>query len=427
VAYSKGMPSGFPVRVVLVCVLAGAAIAQAAPGTPALPETPASPPTATAPEAAPPTRPTRRPVAVIDLSGSPEGEAAANEILNELANHVALSAIVRAALIGSLKGPFADEERPALEAARRAKQEADDFLADLDYRAAETAAERGIAALQNVRPSPDVLGLYAELAFAVGQAELKLRKPNDASLAFGLSFRLDSGKRPDPTRYEPEFVEAYNLASTKTGAPVKLEVKGQGTAWIDGIDRGTAPGVFDLSPGLHLVQLSGPERETRGAQVDPTQTPSIEIPAAPASDERKVERARVALARTKDSAARAGAVKRLAQLLGVGDAVVIEKLPDGSLRAQTWRDRAPGFTAPVAFQEGKSLELLAPLAPPRKAEPKKEEPIKLPPIVVEEPLYRKRWFQGAVATGVLAVAATVFLIASQDRMIGLDPDITSKK
>jgi len=81
----------------------------------------------------------------------------------------------------------------------------------------------------------------------------------------------------------------------------------------------------------------------------------------------------------------------------------------------------------VGFREGKSLGLLGPLDGPRKAEPKKEEPIKLPPIVVSEPLYRKRWFQGAVATGVLAVAATVFLIASQDRMIGLDPDITSKK
>jgi hypothetical protein len=410
--------------VVLVCVLATSAITWGAPATPAAPIAPAATPAAPAPLA----QPTRRPVAVIDLTGTAEGQKAANEILDTLVNHVDLSAVGQAAFVRALKGAFADEDRPALEAGRRAKQEADDFLGEIDYRFAEEAADRGIQALQNVRPSPEVLGLYAELAFAAGQAELKLRKPNDASRAFGLSYRLDPSKRPDPTRYEPEIVEAYNQASTRNGAPVKLEVKGAGTAWIDGVDRGSAPGTFDVGPGMHLVQLSGPERETRGLQVDATQTPSITIDDAPASDERKVERARIELARTKDAAARAGALKRLAGLVGVGDAVVIEATADGALRVQTWRDRAPGFTAPVAFQEGKSLELLAPLAPPKKIEPKKPDDIVTgPPIVTDTPLIRKRWFQGAVATGVIAVAATVFILASQDRMVTLSPDVTSKQ
>jgi hypothetical protein len=364
---------------------------------------------------------------VIELSGRPDGEAAAREILDELVNHNELRAVDQYAMNRALIGPFADEEGPALEAARRAKQEADEFLVGLDYRAAETAADRGTQELRNARPSPEVLGLYAELELTTGQASLKVRKSSDASLAFGLSARLDPGKRPDPTRYEPEIVEAYQLAAAKTGAPVKLEVKGVGTTWIDGIDRGPAPGTFDVSPDMHLVQLTGPERDTLGVQVDAAQTPSITIPDAPASDERKVQRARIELARTKDAAARAGALKRLAVLVGVGDAVVIETAPDGTLRAQTWRDRAPGFTAPVAFKEGRSLELLAPLAPPKKLEPRKPEVTIVPPLVVDTPLIRKRWFQGAIATGVLAVAATIILIGSRDRMIVPSPDITSKE
>lgn len=393
------MPSGLPASVVVVCaVLATATIAHA----------------------------DRRPVAVIDLSADAQGEELANVLYNELVNHEGLRPVNQATFIRSLKGPFADEERPSLELARSAKQEAQDLLVQLDDRAAEAAAERGTQALLHVRPTPDVLGLYAELAFASGQAALRLRKPNDASLLFGLSFRLDPAKRPDPTRYEPEIVEAYALAAGKTAVPAKLEVRGTGTVWIDGIDRGTAPGAFDVSEGLHLVQLTGPERETRGQLVAVPQTTALEIEAAPASDERKVERGRIELARTKDAAARAGAVKKLAQLLGVGDAVLIEKAPDGTLMVQTWRDRAPGFSKVVPYKDGKAADLLRPLAPPKKPEPPRPPIVEPLPVVPETPLVRKRWFQGAVATGVLAVAATIVIFATQDRMIVVDGDLQEK-
>lgn len=402
------MAPGLPARVVIVCaVLATATIGRSH----AQPTTEAGVGTG------------RRPVAVIDLSGDEAAEVLANELYNILVNHVDLRP-VNPTFIRSLKGAFADEEAPAVEAARRARSEAEDFLVNFDHRSAELAAERGTQALHSVRPTPDVLGLYAELAFAAGQAALKLRKPNDATLAFGLSYRLDPAKRPDPTRYPPEIIEAYQLAVTKQAIPAKLDVKGTGTVWIDGIDRGPAPGSFDVSEGMHLVQLSGPERETRGAQVNVPNVPAIIIPDAPASAELKVERARVELARTKDAAARAGGVKRLAALLSVGDAVLIEKGEGGKLMVQTWRDRAPGFSPLVEHEAGKSAaELLHPLAPPRKPVPPPEI-IPDPPPIVETPVYRKRWFQGAVATGILAVAATIIVVATQDRMISLgDRDI----
>lgn len=409
------MASGLPARWVLVCaVLATAHAGSIAHAEPA--ET-----TAVAPGSV--TR-ARRPVAVVDLSADPAAETVANDLNGLLTSHPDLQT-VNYTFIRSLKGPFAEEERPALEAARREKQAAEDFLVNqLDYRSTEAAADRGVQALQNVRPSPEVLGLYAELAFTSGQAALKLRKPNDAAVEFGLSYRLDPGKRPDPTRYEPDIVEAYALAAGATAVPAKLEVKGSGTVWIDGVDRGEAPGTFDVTAGLHLVQLSGADRETRGRQVDVPQTQSIEIEAAPASDERKVERARIELAHANDPAARAGAMKRLAQLLGVGDAVLIRKAADGSLEVQTWRDRAPGFSKPTPYREGKLDDVLAPIAPPKPPEPPKKPEVPFVPVTpVEAPIYRKAWFQGTVAAGVLAVAATIIIIASQDRMITLMHDV----
>jgi hypothetical protein len=395
VAYSKGMATGLPARVVFVCaILASATIARA----------------------------DRRTVAVIDLSADPTAEALATELYAILTNHLDLQPI-NYTFIRPLKGAFADEDRPSIEAATRAKQEADKAYVDFDDRAAEAAAERGILALHHVRPTPEMLGLYAELAFSAGQAALRLRKPNDASLAFGLSYRLDQGKRPDPTRYMPEIVQAYKDASTKQASPATLEVKGSGTVWIDGVDRGPAPGTFDVSAGLHLVQLSGPERETRGQQVNVPATTMIEIEPAPASEERKVERARIELALSKDAASRAGAMKKLAGLLGVGDAVLIE-MADGKLLVQTWRDRAPGFSGKVAYEEGKAGELLVPLAPPRKIEPPKKPDIVPPPVViVDTPLVRKRWFQGAIAGGVIAIATTIILVATYEREITLMNDI----
>ena len=423
-AYSKGMASGLSARVVIVCavfVTVPSALAQVPAGVPT-DRPPVSSPTAPPPTAAPAPQPTiaqalgRRQVAVIDLSTDPAAEILANELYNALVNHLDLRPLTNPNFVRSLKGPLADEERPYLETARQAKRQADDFLANLEWGSAENAAERAIEALHNVRPLPDVLGLYAELAFDAGLAALRQRNPNKASQMFGLSNRLDPGKRPDPARYQPEIVDAYQLAVTKIPVPAKLEVKGTGIVWIDGVDRGP-PGVFDVAHGLHLVQLSGPERETRGRQVAIPQTTVLEIEAAPASEERKVERLRIELGQTQDAAARAGAVKRLAHLLGVGDAVLIEKSETGSLRVQTWRDR-DGFSKLVEHGTEPPGDLLVPLAPPRKVEPPKPKEIDpLPPLVVEKPFYRKNWFYGSVALGVVAAGIVIFVAATSDRMV----------
>ncbi len=349
---------------------------------------------------------------MIDLSGGADEQKLADELYNALVNHIDLRPLTNPNLVGALRGTLVDEEKRYIDEAKQARKETDDALGLLDFRNAEIAATRGLEALHNVQPTSDVLGLYAELAFATGHAALRQRKPNDASLAFGLSYRLDSSKRPDPARYEPDIVEAYQLATTKLPVPAKLEVKGTGTVWIDGVDRGP-PGVFDVGAGRHLVQLVGPDRETRGKQVTTPAEALVEIETAPATVERKVERMRLELARARDAAARAGAVKKLAQLLGVGDAVLIEKDANGVIRVQTWRDRDQGFSAWVVRGQEAPVELLFPLAPPRKVEPPKPpEVVPFNPPVVDTPLIRKRWFQGAVVIGVLAAAVSIYAWAS---------------
>jgi hypothetical protein len=423
VAYSKGMATGLPARVVILCAVVatamGSALAQVPPTLPA-DRPPVTSPTAAPPNAAPGAQPGiaqatgRREVAVIDLSGGDEEQKLADALYNALVNHIDLRPLTNPNLVGALRGTLVDEEQRYIEEARQAKKATDDALGQLDHKDAELAANRGLEALHNVRPTSDVLGLYAELAFAAGQAALKQRKPNDASLAFGLSYRLDPAKRPDPARYEPDIIEAYQLAVTKLPVPAKLEVKGTGTVWIDGVDRGP-PGVLEVNQGRHLVQLVGPERETRGKQVTSPVDTVVEIDAAPATVERKVERMRLELARARDAAARAGAVKKLAQLLGVGDAVLIEKDATGVIRVQTWRDREPGFSAWVEHRQESPVDLLFPLAPPRQIEPPKgRDPEVRPftPPIVDTPLLRKRWFQGAVVLGVLAAAVGIYAWAS---------------
>lgn len=426
------MATGLPARVVLVCVVfwtaLGSAIAQVPAELPA-DRPPVTSPTATPPSAAPGAQPNIggarrrafRRVAVIDLADG-AAEELTTQLYTVLQNHPDLLPLADITVEKALKGRFVDEDRRFIEAATAAKAEAETALVNQEYPTATAAAQRGMHELENVKPLPEVLGLYAELAFDAGQAALRQRKPNDASQLFGLSYRLDSSKKPDPARYEPDIVEAYSLATTKIPVPAKLEVKSAGgTVWIDGVDRGL-PGTFDVSHGLHLVQLSGPERETRGTQVSVPATPGVEIPAAPVTLEIKVQRLRVELAQTRDAAARAGALKKLATLLGIGDAVLIEKTESGGLRVQTWRD-SDGFSKLVEPKPGAESELLHPLAPPRIAEePKPPEEIPIIPVVPEIKWYRKRWVQVVGAVGLVVAAGVIYGLATQDRMIIWDGD-----
>ena len=373
----------------------------------------------------------RRPVAVISLSEDADASMLANDLYKALVNHPDLQPLPDLLFNPALQGPFfgtvgEKEDTEALIRARRARGEADAALALArpDFRTAESAARRGIEALSEVAPSSEMRAVYADLLFDLGQAQLIQAKAADANQAFTLAHRLDPTKQPDPARYLPEIIDAYNATVPKPGPTAKLLVKGMGRVWIDGIEqRFAANNMFEVDEGLHLVQLTGPDREPRGELVRVPQTSQIEIALALATEDLKVKRARSSLAQMTDSVSRASALRRLAQLLHVNDAVVIWKSPANKLLVQTWRHPEPGFSAIKEHSSERPLDLLEPLAPARKSEPIDLGPV-TPPIVVEKKWYQKRWVRASAVATVIGVAASILIVTRGDRMLPpIDGDI----
>jgi len=367
----------------------------------------------------------RRPVAVIDLTASTPARQLASQLTSALNNHAELKPLDNFTFNSALQGDLADEDAPRLAAARRHKAEAEEALGQqLDDANAVRAAIAGMDELENAQPTSEMLGLYADLAFAYGQALVGLRKPNDASHAFQLAKRLDPLREADGRLYPPNIVQAFTAAANKQIVAAKLVVRGSGRVWIDGIELGPAGQNFETSEGWHLVQITGADRETRGARVLVPSDAPRDIQDAPPSAELKVKRARLALSRARDPAERASAMNKLAVLLGVGDAVLI--LKDGNdLIVQTWRNREPGFSARMVHRAEPPDDLLSPLAPPPKLkiEKKFEPPIEPPPIVVEKRWYQKNWVRASIASGVVAGVISAILYARRDQTLGpLMPD-----
>jgi hypothetical protein len=394
------MATGFPARVVAVVAIFIAAPAHAE----------------------------RRPVAVISLSEDENATALARELYQALGTHPDLKPLgvgdpVRdARLNAALQGPYEDENQQKLREAREDRADADTNLGlgTPNFFEAARLARAGMTALAEVAPSPEAQKLYADLMFDLGVAQLGQGDDKEASRSFGLVRRLDPDRKIDRAQFVQEIADAYDATANVHAAKSPLTIKGSGTVWIDGVSYGEAPHKAMLDDGIHFVQLTGPEREPRGERVRVPQTAEIEVAPAPATEELKVKRSRFELANVnaKDSVTRASAVKRLAALLGVGDAVIISKAPTGELMIQTWRDNEQGFSAIRARGKEPPIDLLTPLAPPRPKEPEGPK-IVIPtkPLIVEKPWYKTTWFKASAATGVVAVIVSAVLIARRDDMI----------
>jgi hypothetical protein len=229
-------------------------------------------------------------------------------------------------------------------------------------------------------------------------------------------------KQLDPGRIIQDIIQVYDAAKQGVSHKVALEVKGDGHCVIDGVEVGMAPGTFEVSSGKHLVQLVGAERETRGTQVTVGGPASVEIADAVATELLKIKRARNAMSHTKDAATRAGAMKQLANILNVHDAVLISRSDDGTLLVQTWREPEPGFSKFLEYRgTEKPIDILEPLSPPRPPEPgiTKPPPFTPPPIVVEKAWYQRRWVQGSMLTGALAVIIGGIVLSRHQTNVGV--------
>jgi hypothetical protein len=110
---------------------------------------------------------------------------------------------------------------------------------------------------------------------------------------------------------------------------------------------------------------------------------------------------------------------------------MISKRPDGKLQYETWRDRAPGFSAPQMYTDQKPETLLEGLAPPVGAKASSDPAA--PSISIgkpmsgpeETPWYERRWVQASAAAGVAAIIVGVILYARRGENVAINHDIMS--
>jgi hypothetical protein len=392
VPYSKGMSPAMAARWALVCALVASLVG-------ALPATAE-----------------RRPVAVVnlDLADDSRARSLADALILELDGHPELKSLENPTDSAALKDRINDPDRNGLDAARAAKARAEDKLIEFNFSLAAQYAADGQSELLTVSPLA-AHTLYADLAFIQGQALLADGRADEARAAFQQCARLDPGRTLDTARILPRVVEAYAKAQASAGAPGSITVEGTGRVWIDGIEVGQAPGGFSAREGRHVVWLTGSERNAGGAQtvVIAGQASKVKIADETGGRSITVQRARVALARAADATAKAAAMNALAKLVRAQDAVLLQVAGE-KIIVQTWRagnvDRSPGFSALRERSRETPVELLSPLAAPKKIEKPAEGPIEGPqPIVVKKWYQRRRVQLGIVAGVVAAVVGSYFL------------------
>ncbi len=358
----------------------------------------------------------RRPVAVVDLAN----EQATRDLAAELKATLELQPDLRplpsstddAALTEKLDDPDADRIARAVEA--RTKAEAQIFA--LDYRAAIAEARDGQNELLFVTPSRAVKP-YSDLAYVLGVALFHDQRLADARTAFAHAYRLDSSRVLEAGRVLPEIVQAYADAKAAPTGQGMIEVTGMGNVWIDGTEVGLAPGTFSTSEGEHVVWRTGIDRETRGLRVAvvASKTSLADIPNVEATRRVKVQRARELLSRAPDPSARSAAMQRLADLVGVKDAVMLS-MTNSRVIIQTWHDGPGdlirGFSALRERGTDKVDVLLLPLAPAKKPIEKEPEPVRIP--IVEKTFFERRPVQLGLALTVAAVIVAGVLWATRD-------------
>jgi hypothetical protein len=342
----------------------------------------------------------RRPVAVIDLSNDQAVRDVANKLLDLLSLHTELAPPPisdGAALVDKL--PPDDELR--LAEAQKKLVAAEQNLAQRNFREAAIDAVEGQELLLHVTPHA-AISLYADLALALGLSRLGEKKDAEAREAFALTVRLDPNRTLDDLHFLPEVIQTFEAARQVDPGTRTITVRGAGRVWIDGEDVGQAPSSFTVSFGRHVVWLTGMLRETGGKEIMVTATRAGDatITDGPLTRPQKVVRFRVALAQARDPAARANAMNALATFVKVHDAVLVSSV-NGKLTWQTWRDRAPGFSAPRELGHDNPLEILKQLAAP--------EPVVIAEPVPVAPVEHKQWYRqtrveiGLAATVVMAI------------------------
>ncbi len=381
----------------------------------------------------------RRPVAVIELGDSVANRKLAEALARELNNHADLKPIDSTIAADAIRDEYKDDDEDEIKDATDARRLAEESVANYKFPEAARLADNGLFRLQDATPSPALVTLSADLAFLLGVGRLGERKDKLAAEAFRYARTIAPTFKPDPIRYLPEVVQAFETA-VKTIPPGKgyVEIRtartetptGPERVFLDGRDVGAAPQtVPNVTPGMHVVWLVGPERDTHAKRVVVVADRKEPVEFEPASIDlrTKIHRNRLVLKLAPDAAARAAAMQTLARMLEIKDAVLLTAA-NGKTIVQTWRDGpvdfgTPGFSALREFKDNdKPVELLTPLLPPKPIPPpRKPDPPFKPPVVVDtRSWYEKPRYQIAGGTvGVVIIGVVIYALSSWERSLGL--------
>ncbi|MBP9086353.1 MAG: hypothetical protein KBG15_09545 [Kofleriaceae bacterium] len=399
---------------VMVVMARGLGQSHAAPPGPA-----GAPTVAAAPVTRPSPSPTvRRPLAIIDVVGTPQSQALANKVSAALLSNGQLAPISDTTIAAALVGPLEDVEDVPLATATRALVDAEQSLGRFETSVAIAGATSAMTELHRADPTAPRLTVYADLAFVCGRAALTDKNPTQASRWFALTARLAPTFTPDRGRYVSNVIVAYDTARQPVGSLVPLAVTGAGEIVVDGIIMGPAPMTVSVTPGPHVVHLVSPEHVPVGAQIDVLGTgATLQLTALVAPAQIVVARLRRVLQTAPDATGRGAAISKMAKLAGVHDALVISRDSTGELALGTWRDEAPGFAKPEPAAHTTPEKIFASIAPP----PVLPEPLgpvgPMRPSPTTARWYQKRWVQASVVGGVLLSAAGIALAitATPDR------------
>jgi hypothetical protein len=284
-------------------------------------------------------------------------------------------------------------------------------------------AQSGQRQLLETLPTAESINLLADLVFVEGQVQFADGAVARARLAFALVQRLSPGRTLDRAEHPPALIDAFTAAATPPAGEATLEITATGTVWLDGQLQGEGTRTVTVAPGMHVIVASGAEVLPKGdiREVAAGQTAKVTLAPVVAPPEVLAARARAALIAAPDPIARAGAMRRIAEIIAqlpgnleMTDAVLVTSDPKGNAAVQLWRNRAPGFGLIRAIErpllDSEADKLVDPLVP-RKRAPRPVEIPDLPPPAPKPWYSLSNWYMPTAIGGgvILAIVASVFL------------------
>ena len=249
---------------------------------------------------------------------------------------------------------------------RRLLQEGRTLFEQASFDDAVGALNQAIDSLRAGAPSANAVPDLWEAFMLLGTAQFASDRSEEATRAWAEAIALNPLRRPDPNRFPPDVVAAYDSTRQtqmagvgKLSFDVQNRFDGGVSVSLDGVSIGDAPGAVasNVPPGEHLVLGRAPDgarafiRVQVAAGSDAWVTLVMEPPTLRGSSA-------TTYARSRQAAALYRALGEHAQV----DLVLLAGEVDGKLQLQLYSVGADTFSAPVVVDGSLPQALTAALA-----------------------------------------------------------------